>query len=36
MKKRALHFVEISESCTKPRTKGLTLARDYGIGYYEA
>jgi phosphosulfolactate synthase len=36
MPKRALHFVEIPERSTKPRTKGLTLARDYEIGYYEA
>ena len=34
--KRALHFIEIPERSAKPRTKGLTLARDYGIGYYEA
>ena len=36
MQKRALHFVEIPERSTKPRTKGLTLARDYEIGYHEA
>ena len=34
--KRALHFIKIPERSAKPRTKGLTLARDYGIGYNEA
>lgn len=33
---RALSFLEIPTRSEKPREKGLTLARDYGIGYYEA
>jgi len=36
METRALEFIEIPTRSTKPRTKGLTLARDYEIGYYEA
>lgn len=33
MMERALHFVEIPERGNKPRKKGLTLARDLGVGY---
>lgn len=33
---RALSFLEIPTRSEKPRKKGLTLARDYGIGYHEA
>jgi len=36
MQNRALDFIEIPTRSTKPRTKGLTLARDYGIGCFEA
>jgi len=36
MKGRALHFIEIPTRSSKPRKKGLTLARDYGIGYHQA
>ena len=36
MQKRALHFIDIPERSNKPRTTGLTLARDYGIGYSDA
>ena len=36
LEKRALDFIEIPSRSLKPRTKGLTLARDYGIGFYEA
>lgn len=33
MNQRALHFVDIPERAGKPRTTGLTLARDLGLGY---
>lgn len=33
MNQRALHFIEIPEHSNKPRTTGLTLARDLGVGY---
>jgi phosphosulfolactate synthase len=33
MNQRALHFVDIPERGGKPRKKGLTLARDLGLGY---
>ena len=36
MAQRALHFLEIPERSAKPRQSGLTLARDYGIGFTEA
>ena len=36
MAQRALHFIDIPERSEKPRTVGLTLARDLGIGYGEA
>jgi len=36
MTERALHFVDIPERSHKPRTRGLTLARDLGFGYAEA
>ncbi|MBI4183955.1 MAG: phosphosulfolactate synthase [Proteobacteria bacterium] len=36
MSQRALHFLEIPTRSAKPRGRGLTLARDYGIGYSEA
>ena len=36
MAQRALHFIDIPERGEKPRTVGLTLARDLGIGYGEA
>jgi len=36
MTKRALEFIEMPTRSTKPRKTGLTLARDYGIGYYAA
>lgn len=36
MEQRALHFIDIPTRSIKPRNSGLTLARDYGIGYDEA
>ncbi len=36
MAQRALHFIDMPERSEKPRTVGLTLARDLGIGYGEA
>lgn len=33
MQQRALHFVEIPERSSKPRQRGLTIARDLGIGF---
>ncbi len=36
MSERLLQFLEIPERSEKPRKSGLTLARDYGIGYAEA
>jgi phosphosulfolactate synthase len=33
MNQRALHFVDIPERSHKPRSAGLTLARDLGVGY---
>lgn len=33
---RALDFIDIPERSAKPRTRGLTLARDLGFGYAEA
>lgn len=36
MSERALHFLDIPTRSEKPRGKGLTLARDYGISFREA
>jgi phosphosulfolactate synthase len=36
MAERLLQFLEIPERSEKPRRAGLTLARDYGIGYADA
>lgn len=36
MSTRAFEFINIPERSQKPRTKGLTLARDLGVGYAEA
>ncbi len=36
MADRAFHFINIPERSKKPRTVGLTLARDLGYGYTEA
>jgi len=36
MTQRALDFIPIPERSRKPRTRGLTLARDYGIGFRQA
>lgn len=33
MNQRALHFIDIPERAGKPRTAGLTIARDLGLGY---
>lgn len=36
MPERALHFLDIPTRSEKPRSRGLTLARDYGISFREA
>lgn len=36
MASRAFPFIEIPDRSQKPRTRGLTLARDLGVGYTEA
>lgn len=36
MTERAFSFIKIPERSSKPRTRGLTLARDLGVGYSEA
>lgn len=33
---RALSFIDIPDRSSKPRSRGLTLARDLGVGYAEA
>ena len=36
MSDRALSFLEVPTRSVKPRTKGLTIARDHNIGYNAA